>query len=249
MLNLRELFCLFTVVTLAVCQDLSSDKCAGAPGIPGTPGQNGLPGRDGRDGMTGEPGIPGPMGPAGGNQGPPGRDGLPGPMGPPGVQGIKGETGEIGLPGISASLDPEVLLQLENINHRITKLEGVLLLQEKIQQASNKILATNGKEVDFETSKTTCENLGGSIATPMDEAENNAILKILIEFNRYAYLGIKEGPAKGEFHYLDGYHLNYTHWKRNGPSGKGNENCVEMYTDGTWNDKACNQKRLTVCEF
>ncbi|XP_018411421.1 PREDICTED: pulmonary surfactant-associated protein A-like [Nanorana parkeri] len=156
---------------------------------------------------------------------------------------------------IPASLDPEVLSQLENINNRITKLEGVLLLQGKIQQVNNKILATNGKEVDFEASKTTCKDVHGSIATPMYEEENNALLTILKEFNRYAYLGILEGPATGEFHYLDEYHyndgnhLNYTHWRKNEPSGKGKENCVEMYTDGTWNDKACNQKRLTVCEF
>ncbi|XP_018411422.1 PREDICTED: pulmonary surfactant-associated protein A-like [Nanorana parkeri] len=186
------------------------------------------------------------MGPPGGNQGPPGKDGLPGPIGPTGVQGIKGE---MGPPGIPASLDPEVLSQLENINNRITKLEGVLILQGKIQQVNNKILATNGKEVDFEASKTTCKDVSGRIATPMNKEENDALLKIVKEFNRYAYLGIREGPTPGEFYYLDGNHLHYTYWYKNKPAGIGKENCVEMYTDGTWNDRACNQYRLTVCEF
>ncbi|XP_056386949.1 pulmonary surfactant-associated protein A-like isoform X1 [Hyla sarda] len=190
-----------------------------------------------------------PMGPPGGFPGPPGRDGLTGAPGAPGVQGNKGEKGDNGPPGIPALLDKELQLQLTYMNKRIRKLEGVLFLDGKIQHLEDKILATNGKEVDFKTSKATCENVGGSIARPLNAAENSAIVNILKQYNRYAYLGIIEGATPGDFHYLDGQHVNYTNWRRNEPSGKGKENCVEMYTDGTWNDKACNQYRLTVCEF
>ncbi|XP_040293383.1 pulmonary surfactant-associated protein A-like [Bufo bufo] len=239
------------IVTLmsVTCHAQSSDKCMGAPGIPGTPGNNGLSGRDGRDGMKGDAGLPGPMGPPGGNPGLPGRDGLTGAPGAPGVQGLKGEKGNIGPPGTPASLDNELQLQLAFMNKRIRKLEGVLFLDGKIQHVKDKILATNGKEVDFKTSKAICENVGGSIATPMNEAENSAILTILKQYNRYAYLGIIEGATSGDFHYLDGHHVNYTNWRRSEPGGNGKENCIEMYTDGTWNDKACNQYRLCVCEF
>ncbi|XP_075698904.1 pulmonary surfactant-associated protein A-like [Rhinoderma darwinii] len=239
----------FVTVILVTCHAQSSDKCLGTPGIPGTPGQNGLPGRDGRDGMKGDTGVPGPMGPPGGHSGPPGRDGLTGPAGTPGVQGIKGEKGDIGPPGIPASLDDKLQLQFANMNQQIKKLEGVLFLDGKIQHVKDKILATNGKEVDFKTSQATCEDVGGSIATPMNEAENSAILTILKQYNRYAYLGIIEGAIPGDFHYLDGDHVNYTNWRKNEPTGKGKENCIEMYTDGKWNDKTCNQYRLTVCEF
>ncbi|XP_056386952.1 pulmonary surfactant-associated protein A-like isoform X3 [Hyla sarda] len=242
-------FSLLVTVILLTCHAQSSDKCMATPGIPGTPGQNGLPGRDGRDGMKGDTGVPGPMGPPGGFPGPPGRDGLTGAPGAPGVQGNKGEKGDNGPPGIPALLDKELQLQLTYMNKRIRKLEGVLFLDGKIQHLEDKILATNGKEVDFKTSKATCENVGGSIARPLNAAENSAIVNILKQYNRYAYLGIIEGATPGDFHYLDGQHVNYTNWRRNEPSGKGKENCVEMYTDGTWNDKACNQYRLTVCEF
>ncbi|KAM4030346.1 pulmonary surfactant-associated protein A-like [Anomaloglossus baeobatrachus] len=240
---------IFVTVILVTCHAQSLDKCAAAPGIPGTPGQNGVPGRDGRDGMKGDTGVPGPMGPPGGSTGPPGRDGLTGAPGAPGVQGIQGMKGDIGLPGIPASQDDELQHQLVHMNKRIKKLEGVLFLDGKIQHVEDKILATNGKEVDFKTSKATCENVGGSIATPMNAAENSAILTILKLHNRYAYLGIIEGETPGDFQDLGGQHVNYTNWRKNEPSGKGKENCVEMFTDGTWNDKACNQNRLTVCEF
>ncbi|MEE6488704.1 hypothetical protein FKM82_015325 [Ascaphus truei] len=242
----RSILLLVIATCLVTSHAQLIDKCAGAPGIPGTPGQNGLPGRDGRDGMTGGPGASGPQGPPGGNQGPPGRDGLPGPRGEPGVQGQKGD---IGPPGTSALMDHELQFILRDLMHRITRLEGVLLLEGKMKEVGEKILATNGKEVDYEASKATCELAGGRIATPMGEEENNAILKIMKEYNRYAYLGITEGTTPGEFHYLDGSHVNYTRWRQNEPNGKGKESCVEMYTDGLWNDKNCKQYRLTICEF
>uniref|UniRef100_A0A8C8RTN4 Pulmonary surfactant-associated protein A n=1 Tax=Pelusios castaneus TaxID=367368 RepID=A0A8C8RTN4_9SAUR len=222
------------------------DKCAGTPGIPGTPGANGLPGRDGRDGMRGNPGPPGPQGPPSGITGLPGRDGLPGVQGP---KGERGEKGERGAPGPQAFVDPELQESLQWLKHRITRVEEVLALEGTITKAGKKIFATNGKEVNFETMLKACEQAGGSLAIPMDKEENNAILDIVKRFNRYAYLGIKEGEVPGEFHYLDGTPLNYTNWHPYEPNGKGGENCVEMYTDGGWNDKKCNQYRLTICEF
>ncbi|XP_053548852.1 pulmonary surfactant-associated protein A-like [Bombina bombina] len=237
------------VVCLVTCNAQQIDKCAGANGIPGTPGQNGLPGRDGRDGMKGDTGLPGPSGPPGGNQGPAGRDGFPGPQGPPGATGEKGPRGDIGPQGKPASMDLELQRQLLKINHHISRLERVLVLKGMVMEVGDKILATNGKEVDYATTKATCEAVDGRIAAPMNDEENNAVLSIAKEYNRYVYLGIKEGPKVGQFHYLDGAPVNYTHWKKYEPSGKGLEPCVEMFTDGQWNDKTCNQYRLTVCEF
>ncbi|XP_028584278.2 pulmonary surfactant-associated protein A-like [Podarcis muralis] len=228
------------------CLGQAGDKCAGVPGIPGTPGSSGVPGRDGRDGMKGDPGPPGPMGPPNGLPGATGRDGLPGPPGPRGEQGEKGERGPEGRP---ASLDPEVQEVLRSLNQKILRLEGVLLLKGMINKAGDKIFATNAKVVDFETILQTCQNSGGSVAKPMNEKENDAILEIVKEKNQYAYLGIKESPVPREFEYLDGMAVNYTNWRRYEPNGKGAENCVEMQTDGSWNDKKCNQYRLTVCEF
>ncbi|KAJ7324373.1 hypothetical protein JRQ81_017393 [Phrynocephalus forsythii] len=156
---------------------LGQEKCGGIPGIPGTPGANGVPGRDGRDGMKGDPGPPGPMGPPNGLPGAPGRDGLPGPEGPQGQKGEKGERGPPGPEGRPAFLDPEVQEILRNLQQRIAKLEGVLALKGMINRAGNKIFATNEKLVNFETTLQTCQHWGGSVAQPMNEEENNAVLK------------------------------------------------------------------------
>lgn len=125
----------------------------------------------------------------------------------------------------------------------------MLVLNGKITEAGEKILASNGKEVDFASALESCKKAGGTLATPMNEEENNAVLSIVKRYNRYAFLGIKECDTSGQFKYIDGTPLNYTKWHQYEPNGKGKEKCVEMYTDGSWNDKKCNLHRLTICEF
>ncbi|KAE8591329.1 hypothetical protein XENTR_v10018403 [Xenopus tropicalis] len=154
-----------------------------------------------------------------------------------------------GLPGIPETIDRALQVPLLTINQRIAKLEAALNFEGKFHQVGGKIFATNGEQADFEASKLTCKKAGGRIATPMNEAENSALLSILKEQNKYAYLGVTEGVIPSIYLYLDGTPLSYSNWRKNEPNGKGKEKCVEMFTDGQWNDKACNQNRLTVCEF
>ncbi|XP_075280278.1 pulmonary surfactant-associated protein A isoform X2 [Opisthocomus hoazin] len=177
---------------------------------------------------------------------------CPGTPGLPAVTGLLGRDGLRGQPcllSLMDSLDIELNNDLVNLRHRISRLEGVLALNGKIREVGDKILASNGKEVDFESGLGSCEEAGGTVATPMNEEENKAILDIVKQYNRYAYLGIKESETSGQFLYIDGTALNYTKWHPHEPNGKGAEKCVEMYTDGSWNDKKCNLRRLTICEF
>ncbi|XP_053548845.1 pulmonary surfactant-associated protein A-like [Bombina bombina] len=164
----------------------------------------------------------------------------------PGIPANKGDAGLGALVPMVTEFQKQELLQLKD---QLNSFEKALQLNGKIQKVGKKILATNGKEVDFATSKTTCEAIGGNIATPMNDEENNAILTFVKEHNRYAFLGVKEGLVPGKFSYLDGTPVTYTNWYKNEPNSKGQEQCVEMYTDGKWNDKGCNQNRLTICEF
>ncbi|NXR14779.1 SFTPA protein, partial [Semnornis frantzii] len=126
---------------------------------------------------------------------------------------------------------------------------SVLHLQEMMTTSGGKIFATNGKKADFHTTLEKCQEAGGSIAAPSNMSENDAILYFVKRYNTYAYIGIKESLIPSKFQFLDGTKLSYTNWHSKEASGKGEEECVEMYTDGTWNDKKCNQNRLVVCQF
>ncbi|KAM7169372.1 pulmonary surfactant-associated protein A-like [Macrochelys suwanniensis] len=208
-------------------------------------GKPGLPAKEGKPGLKADPGQQGPPGPPSSMRGPPGKDGLRGPQGPRGERGEKGERGHPGQPGLPASRDPE----LQELTNQIARLEGVLSLNGTITTFGEKIFATNGQEVDFETTLEACKQAGGSIASPRNKGENDAVFRIVRSFNRYAYLGIKGGGIPGKFSFLDGTALNYTNWHAGEPSHKGEENCIEMCTGGAWNDTSCKQYHLTICEF
>ncbi|NXX33330.1 SFTPA protein, partial [Nicator chloris] len=126
---------------------------------------------------------------------------------------------------------------------------SVLALNGKIRKVGEKILASNGKTVDFASALKSCEEVGGTLAAPKNEEENKAVMDIVKQYNQYAYLGIRKGETSGQFKYINGTPLNYSNWHQHEPSSKRKEKCVEMYTDGTWNDKKCNMNRLTVCKF
>ncbi|XP_054839561.1 pulmonary surfactant-associated protein A-like [Eublepharis macularius] len=181
-----------------------------------------------------------------GPQGPPGRNGLPGLPGPRGEQGQKGDPGQAGQ---SAYQDPELQSKFKEFEHRISRLERAMALNGMIVIVGDKLFATTEKPDDFDNTVRICKAAHGSVATPANGKENDAVMSFVTKFNMYTYLGITEGPIPGEFQFLNGAPLNYTNWYMGEPKGKGAEKCVEMYLDGTWNDKICSKSRLTVCEL
>ncbi|NXG58967.1 SFTPA protein, partial [Hemiprocne comata] len=119
--------------------------------------------------------------------------------------------------------DNEMKGIIRQLEHRISQLEGVLRLKNMITASGGKIFATNGKKADYDTTLKECNEAGGSIATPKNPGENDAILYFVKNFNTYAYLGMKESQIPGKFQLLDGAKLSYTNWHSNEPSGKGEE--------------------------
>ncbi|XP_074152776.1 pulmonary surfactant-associated protein A-like [Sminthopsis crassicaudata] len=208
-------------------------------------GLRGRDGRDGRDGLKGEKGDPGEI-PSCPQAHPPqsGPPGNPGPQGPPGIKGMKGEPGEK-----QSSITNEQLKIISGLQIRVLKLENALDLYGSAVQVGKKFFATSGLASNFITANKTCYMLGGTIATPRNADENAAILKLVVKHNTYGFIGVMEGKTPGTFHYLDGTTLRYSNWYSGTPDGQGSENCVEMYTDGTWNDRSCSKNRLTLCEF
>uniref|UniRef100_A0A4X2L549 C-type lectin domain-containing protein n=1 Tax=Vombatus ursinus TaxID=29139 RepID=A0A4X2L549_VOMUR len=181
-----------------------------------------------------------------GSPGIPGTHGAPGLPGRDGRDGVKGDPGPPGLP---AYLDEELQSVLQDFRQRILQSMGVLNLQSTMLQVGEKVFSTNGQSVNFQAISETCAKAGGTVATPRNAEENSAIMSLVKKYNSYAYLGLAEGKTPGKFYYLNGSPVNYTNWYSSEPAGKGQEPCVEMYKDGTWNDKSCLQYRLTVCEF
>ncbi|CAJ0967143.1 unnamed protein product [Ranitomeya imitator] len=115
--------------------------------------------------------------------------------------------------------------------------------------AGEKTFVTSGKELDYEESKALCLKAGGLVATPKNAEENKAVSEIAQYYNLFTFLGITDIQTEGTFRYSDGKSITYTNWKAGEPNQRGEEDCAEMLPNGQWNDGACNQKRLNICEF
>ncbi|KAJ1142398.1 hypothetical protein NDU88_008723 [Pleurodeles waltl] len=249
------------------------------PAVPGPPGLNGRDGRDGKDGAPGSPGIQGSPGVAGtpglrGHSGPPGKCGPPGtkgdpgqkgdqgdqgPQGDAGKQGLKGDPGQPGIMGDRGQKgDPDTLReeqitslvkQISKLQNQITNLQREVTFKEELAKVGDKIYATNGKEVNYEASRKACEASSGTLPMPLNPEEDDAIAQIMKSKNKRVFLGINDKEEEGVFKLLDGNRITFANWNANEPNNGGDEDCVEMLSNGKWNDIACSHTGITVCEF
>ena len=68
--------------------------------------------------------------------------------------------------------------------------------------------------------------------------EHNAFAKSLLpDKQAKAWIGLSDLKEEGVFAWVDGSALDYTNWAGGEPNNAGEEDCVEMRSDGTWNDK------------
>ncbi|XP_066098909.1 mannose-binding protein C [Saccopteryx bilineata] len=208
----------------------------------GFPGTNGFPGKDGRDGAKGEKGEPGQG--IRGLQGPPGKLG---PQGNPGPSGLPGLVGQKGDPGICPDCGPGLdLAEMKALRSELNSIKKLLLLSLG-KQVGNKGFWTNGEKMSFDQVKALCTELQGSVATPRNAEENEAILAVA---KGDAFLGITDMETEGHFVDLTGNKVAYLNWNKDEPNNTGNEDCVMILKEeGKWNDIGCSVPLLAVCEF
>ncbi|KAI5942360.1 Pulmonary surfactant-associated protein D [Manis javanica] len=228
----------------------------GAPGMQGsagTRGPTGLKGDRGAPGERGAPGNAGVAGPAGanGSQGPPGARGPPGLKGDRGAPGDKGAKGESGLPDIAA-----LRQQVEALQGQVQHLQDAFSQYKKVELFPNgrsvgeKIFKTGDFEKTFENAEHVCTQAGGQMASPRSAAENEALKQLIMAQNKAAFLSMTDMKVEGKFTYPSGEPLVYSNWAPGEPNNnEGAEDCVEIFTNGKWNDKNCGEQRLVICEF
>ncbi|XP_049750672.1 pulmonary surfactant-associated protein D isoform X2 [Elephas maximus indicus] len=225
----------------------------GMQGLAGTRGPTGSKGERGAPGERGATGNAGAAGPAGavGPQGPPGARGPPGLKGDKGVPGDRGAKGDSGLPDVAA-----LRQQVEALQGQVRHLQSSFLQYKKVELfpngrgVSEKIFKTGGFEKSFKDVQQMCTQAGGQVASPRSAAENAAVQQLVMAYNKAAFLGMTDTKTEGSFTYPTGEPLAYSNWAPGEPNNNGDaENCVEILTNGKWNDKSCGEQRLVVCEF
>ena len=113
-----------------------------------------------------------------------------------------------------------------------------------------KIFKTGGFEKTFQDAQQVCTQAGGQVASPRSEAENEALRQLVNDLNKAAFLSMTDDKKEGRFTYPTGEPLVYSNWAPGEPNNdRDAENCVEIYPNGKWNDQACGEQRLVICEF
>ncbi|XP_077311851.1 mannose-binding protein A-like [Lithobates pipiens] len=219
----------------------------------------GAPGKNGKNGTNGERGEKGETGPAG-PQGLPGSQGPAGVAGPPGPRGEQGPSGAKGERGDSANADVAIK-KITDLESQIASLEKkwsswtksvMLFLDVGAKEVGGKVFVTNGRKENQNDAQNICKGVGGSLATPRNAEENSAILEIINTKGGSipAFLGVTDSQVEGKFTYLTGEKVIFTNWGALQPDDyMYNEDCVEMWANGYWNDIPCSAKYLVICEF
>lgn len=92
----------------------------------------------------------------------------------------------------------------------------------------------------WKEAKVFCEVLGGHLATPTTDEENQFVYRFMRDSGYLtAYFGLSDEKRVGDWIWVTGEPFEYTNWHRGEPSRSGRER-YGMYfykhTDGTWND-------------
>lgn len=86
------------------------------------------------------------------------------------------------------------------------------------------------------------QNLGANLISVQSAAENQCIIN---EINTLGYAGViwigfSDEVTEGTFVWYDQAPVVYTNWAPGEPNQAGNEDCTQIYPDGSWNDLSCN---------
>ncbi|CAH2321281.1 Hypothetical predicted protein, partial [Pelobates cultripes] len=139
--------------------------------------------------------------------------------------------------------------ELACLQSNVAALKNALVFN-KGTSSGNKMYLTNGQTATYNEAYTTCAKAGGQLPLPQTAKENKAILTLALQQKNAPFLGINDIGDEGTFRYPNGEKISYSNWSASEPNNEfGVEDCVELFNDGKWNDKNCEEKRLIICEF
>ena len=103
-------------------------------------------------------------------------------------------------------------------------------------------------KLSWSDAKAACQAEGKQLASVHSASENIALLTAAA--GNKVWIGGTDAASEGTWKWSStGTPLSYTNWASGQPYNyKGNEDCVEVYSDGRWNDNDCPNQREFVCE-
>eukprot|EP00058_Branchiostoma_floridae_P019226 XP_002604716.1 hypothetical protein BRAFLDRAFT_80311 [Branchiostoma floridae] len=106
------------------------------------------------------------------------------------------------------------------------------------------------QELTWQQAENRCSQVGAHLASVRTGQENEFIRSHSAA--RKIWIGLNDKGTEGTWRWTDSTGVGYLNWLPNQPDDAGNsEDCVEMHTNGRWNDNRCNNnnvKQDSVCK-
>ncbi|MBI3519122.1 MAG: gliding motility-associated C-terminal domain-containing protein [Bacteroidetes bacterium] len=87
------------------------------------------------------------------------------------------------------------------------------------------------------------QTFGANLISVQSASENTDLVQALSNqgfSSNVIWIGFSDAITEGSFVWYDGSPISYTNWAAGEPNNAGgNENCTQIYTDGSWNDLNC----------
>lgn len=86
------------------------------------------------------------------------------------------------------------------------------------------------------------QTLGANLISVQSASENSDLVTALANqgySSNVIWIGFSDAVTEGTFTWFDGAPVTYTNWAPTEPNNAGDEDCVQIYADGSWNDLAC----------
>ena len=103
---------------------------------------------------------------------------------------------------------------------------------------------------EWNPARTTCEDDGAYLVVIGDQAENDHVRSL--SGNGNLWIGLSDQDDEDTFVWANGVELDedndFASWNNGEPNNQGEEDCVEMRGNGSWNDSSCGDRREFVCE-
>ena len=92
------------------------------------------------------------------------------------------------------------------------------------------------------------DNVGGHLVTISSEEENDFISSLIQQTGNNSWIGFSDIATEGDWVWTTGEDVVYTNWAAGEPNDQNDEDCAEMYGDGSWNDNQCDWDRAFIME-
>ncbi|CAK7292579.1 CD209 antigen-like protein 2 [Vulpes lagopus] len=92
-----------------------------------------------------------------------------------------------------------------------------------------------------------CQNLRAQLVIINSTEEQKFLKSWNTRNNQRTWIGLSDHHNEGSWKWVDNSPLQLSFWKEGEPNNHGDEDCVELYSDG-WNDNRCSTENFWICK-